>query len=241
MARHLVWADYREAFVDRCGGPAVHGAPALLELLRSLMSAGFSSVSLAGCLLEDAIAAEEVASRSYLHPNGFEKIVLLAPGPELPSLRLHIWPASGDSRREEQMHNHRWPFASRVEHGALRFVTYEPDPAGEQYTHVAATSPASADESYRHDIVGDARLRMTFDGVLAAGTEYCLPQTTPHRVVAASGLCSTLMLQGPAARVASEVFLRASDSDANTIEVRPTTRELLQATLEDYCAKIAAA
>jgi hypothetical protein len=242
MTNPASWSEYSQVFSKLGAAKSQWDAADLFSLLRELRSAGFDSALLAECLCSDGDAVAEVAARSYLHPNGFEKIVLFAPAVDLPSLRLHIWRASSDERPSEQVHNHRWPFASRIEHGAVRFITYEHSADGSdggEYRHVTATSPATAAESYRHDIVGSARLRMTFDGVLAAGTEYCLPVTTPHRVIAASGLCATLMVQGPAARAASEVFLRPGDSDAAKIEVRPTSGELLHRMLDDYGSELA--
>lgn len=56
-----------------------------------------------------------IAKRSYWHGNGFLKIVLLDQGYKL---RLHIW--CNGVVCEENIHSHRWGFASHVLQGALR-------------------------------------------------------------------------------------------------------------------------
>ncbi|MDL5157006.1 hypothetical protein [Actinomycetospora termitidis] len=63
----------------------------------------------------------QVTSRSYLHPNGFAKIVLHDAGPTGTSVRLHVWPAVENpspedlaNRRDSAPHGHRWNFASTL-------------------------------------------------------------------------------------------------------------------------------
>lgn len=64
----------------------------------------------------------EVSSRSLIHANGFQKIVL-GRTPE-GQLRLHYWPA-GRPTRLENPHNHRWDFASVILFGSYDAVLYE--------------------------------------------------------------------------------------------------------------------
>jgi hypothetical protein len=71
-------------------------------------------------LIEDETRMREVSQRSYLHPNGFVKLVLHQLGDA--KLRLHFW--SGHQEAEENIHNHRWVFASKVMTGLLRSELY---------------------------------------------------------------------------------------------------------------------
>ncbi len=70
-------------------------------------------------LLSSILQAPEllasIAARSYWHGNGFLKIVLLDKGYKL---RLHIWFAGTPC--EENIHSHRWGFASHVLTGTLK-------------------------------------------------------------------------------------------------------------------------
>ncbi|WP_433269263.1 hypothetical protein ACQPZF_06460 [Actinosynnema sp. CS-041913] len=58
-------------------------------------------------------AESDLPDRAYRHPNGFLKIVLIA---EVEfQLRLHVWRPEPDSPvATENVHNHRWDFASAV-------------------------------------------------------------------------------------------------------------------------------
>ena len=66
-------------------------------------------------LLADEQALQAVAARSYVHGNGFVKVVLLDEHGH--KLRLHIWFAG--SACEENIHDHRWSARSTVKFGSM--------------------------------------------------------------------------------------------------------------------------
>src|SRR5438270_8647928 len=74
-------------------------------------------------LLEDPSALSEVAARSYVHDNGFVKIVLASGNGTGGAVRLHVW-TDGESG-QNNIHNHCWPFTSLVLSGELEFEEYE--------------------------------------------------------------------------------------------------------------------
>ena len=94
-------------------------------------------------LLADEQALQAVAARSYVHGNGFVKVVLLDEHGH--KLRLHIWFAG--SACEENIHDHRWSFASHVLVGTLNSEIWVDDAQGQalpEYRYAAATATAAA-------------------------------------------------------------------------------------------------
>lgn len=75
-------------------------------------------------LVDDEEALEPIARRSYIHSQGFRKIILIDGRDQLGyKLRLHTWPFN-KARQEgaplaEMKHEHRWNFVSRVLAGEL--------------------------------------------------------------------------------------------------------------------------
>jgi len=66
---------------------------------------------------------ENILERSYLHQNGFSKIVLYKSMDC--QIRLHIW--DGYHKEEENIHNHRFHFNSSILRGQYREEIYELD------------------------------------------------------------------------------------------------------------------
>src|SRR5688572_21463814 len=75
---------------------------------------------LIGAILGDPIQLEQVASRSYVHANGFDKLVLLGSCAPIYKLRLHIWWPGRSEPELDNVHNHRWDFSSSVVTGTVR-------------------------------------------------------------------------------------------------------------------------
>ena len=131
---------------------------------------------------------QSIARRSYRHGNGFLKIVLLENGYKL---RLHIWLPGTPC--EENVHDHRWSFASTVLCGSLRselFAYLGEDPAGEfrEFRY----------EQRQAKPVGRARLLRLSTEVYRAGDAYCLPREVLHRIAHhGENLVATLMCSAP--------------------------------------------
>jgi hypothetical protein len=152
--------------------------------------ARFGRRGLVDCLT--AVAESEadlavLASVSYLHGNGFFKIPLARC--ESHSLRLHIWRVG--SSAEENLHSHRWPFASAVLLGELTCEIWE-DGTGDDALirpEMIYRGNASALEP-----IGDCRVRLKTICRYHAGDRYWLPADGLHRIVnVGSGLVATLM------------------------------------------------
>lgn len=74
----------------------------------------------------------DIAERSYVHSNGFLKLVVSAEGKFGGKVRLHDWdPIHVGS--ESDIHDHAWPYASAVINGRLDMETFKFDPLGQEF------------------------------------------------------------------------------------------------------------
>lgn len=168
------------------------GSGRLLAMLRTIIS--------------DEQLLREIAARSYVHPNGFLKIVLLSR--ELYQLRLHVWP--GDARQgavdRGNIHNHRWDFAATVLRGGYRhqeFVTASDGDSHGSYEYDADRGAGRYSLAYR----GTVGLRCVFNSYLPAGTFYSLSADVIHKVSCPPGKPTvSLILQGSYRKSMVDVF-----------------------------------
>ena len=158
-------------------------------------------------LLEDPSALADVAAHSYVHDNGFVKIVLARGGPTGGAVRLHIW-TDGQSG-QNNIHNHCWPFTSLVLSGELEYEEYEPAESGEMPALHYAYLP-SAGFNYDLQRIGPERLRRTRCGRHGAGDRYTMQCQTLHRTRARPGVPTvTVVSQGPRRLDRADVYVTA--------------------------------
>jgi hypothetical protein len=154
-------------------------------------------------LLDDPVRRRAAAARSYEHPLGFDKLILLSsPASEL---HLHIWWPDTE-RLVEDVHNHRFDFASTILDGALDMARYT---VGRDGVTMCAYQEAlgSAVGRIRLHRTGEAQLSRVGTAAMTAGTVYAMSADELHRINAAgSGLTATLFLRGPQIRGATAVF-----------------------------------
>lgn len=168
-------------------------------------------------------AAGEVPDRAYRHPNGFLKIVLVA-DPEF-QLRLHVWrPTPEYPPPTENVHNHRWDFASAVLAGGYRFQEFVPDARGEQF-HGFRYGGHRGTSSYALSPTGEARLRCRFDADLSSGSSYLLTSDVLHRVVSpADRTTVSMVLQGPHKDMPVEVYAKDALRSGDRLTLDPLPR-----------------
>jgi hypothetical protein len=165
--------------------------------------------------LIDLITAETeiidaAATRSYEHPNGFDRICLHNEANE-GELRVHIWWHNTSS--DETIHNHAWDFRSVTVLGNLRFQIFAESEAGNEfYRYRSGPSPSRKPGEYVFQYSGPARLTTVFEGSSHPGSAYWFRGTAFHRVLApreTSKPTVTLVRSGPIYRDHSEVMLPA--------------------------------
>ena len=168
------------------------------DALASWMTATFSPscvLALVDELLANPTFLAEVAARSYHHGNGFLKVVIAAQNGW--KLRLHVW--FPNTPCEENIHDHRWSFASTVLCGQLLSETFVDEATGDihgdEYCYFARQQQAMS-----HKVAqGQFHLRSLGQQCRSAGESYCLPKSVLHRICDYSNkdLVATMMCSAP--------------------------------------------
>jgi hypothetical protein len=178
-------------------------------------------------------ALTEVAERSYLHPNGFAKIVLKVGGGY--GIRLHVWHRrGGEWISDANPHGHRWEFASWIVVGGLHEETFAEVSHGR--THLRC-----AYDRDEHGVgfltpTGRAGLR-TVDRIdRAVGMVYQRSRTAVHTVTPMGrDLVASIVLQGPQAFEPTPVYLQpGQEPEHREVQLQPGQ-------LRDLVAEVAAA
>jgi len=152
-------------------------------------------------------ACEAIARKSYVHANGFMKLVLFD-DPSMPfSVRLHVW--TRIPRWEGTIHNHRWDFASLVLTGTIEFRNFVRSAEGQPY---AAFSYAGS-KAGRDALLPKGALRLSelpITRVQAGSIHSCDTEVFHQARACGSETTRTLLLQGrPKLNAATVAKVRA--------------------------------
>jgi hypothetical protein len=159
-------------------------------------------------VMQSAEHLSTTTAMSYDHPNQFSKIVLLSGSSVGWKLRLHIWwPDPETPATPEDIHNHRWDFASVLLLGgycAEEFTAGSGDLKAEHYHYFSPEDGAA----FRVHRQGPAVLDRTAVAQLAEGSAYTISHRQLHRVHAdSSAPAASLMLQTPALTDHTSVYV----------------------------------
>lgn len=139
---------------------------------------------------------ESVLAESYYHENGFHKIVLLSG--ENFKVRLHHF-GTTDQIPMENIHDHRWPFASTILSGRLDMDMFEANlrtDDAERLHHFIYDSDKSTG-SYSTNYKGDILLNRTLSVSYYTGESYLMLPDELHRITNEPGQESiTLIITG---------------------------------------------
>lgn len=132
-------------------------------------------------ILKNEPSLNKVASHSSVHANGFTKLVLER-SPQV-ALRLHIWEPfqPGQEEQIENIHDHVWPFASRVLLGGLseeQFGASGTGPLMDHYLYLRGRATLPPGNLFLHEQV---RLHTLNNLSHPAGTVYRVDNTVLHR------------------------------------------------------------
>jgi hypothetical protein len=142
-----------------------------------------------------------VVSRSYAHPNGFRKLVVVA-SDDGTRLRVHHWPTK--DTEPSNVHNHRWSLASAVMVGQLHSALFADGTVGDLVKRYSFL-PSQPGGRYALSPNGTGRIRMTSVATFGPGTTYALDAAQLHRVRASRGTL-TVVLSGPPKRESTDVY-----------------------------------
>ena len=148
---------------------------------------------------------QKVQAASYYHKNGFDKIVLLS-GNDF-KLRLHHFRPQNGLLPAENIHDHRWPFASSVIDGQLHMKRFEPNQhKGQPVQEYRYHSNRNGDVP-RAEFVQASHLETTEYIIYETGTQYFMPTTVLHQIVYMPGhQALTLVLTGRPERTTCRLF-----------------------------------
>jgi hypothetical protein len=179
-------------------------------------------------LLGNEAALVAIQQRSYYHHNGFRKLVLLQNASF--KLRLHLWEARQE-HHHENIHDHRWNFASRLLAGRFQTVIWEEDADGPETRLDCTYTPAQDGNTYGVRENGQVRLRQQATHWLQAGDLYYMPASTLHQVTdPGQGHTRSLMLTAPPVLAGCKLYAEHSIPEKDKDNV-PFTLDAIRAEL----------
>lgn len=121
---------------------------------------------------------EAWANDSYVHANGFARLIVFVTECHGFRLRVHVWP-QGSRTDKLNVHNHRYAFASYVETGSVEDVVWLASESGDVFRRFVYTS-RDASGNYRHEYTGEQALQVDAVRRVNAGQLYSLSEEKFH-------------------------------------------------------------
>lgn len=205
-------------------------SPTLLEeVARQYAATSELSRILQEVLDDPSGLCEDVSHRSYVHPLGFDKYVLLSDLPQFQA-RLHVWWA-GRERATEHVHNHRFDLVSAVVLGRLGFEVFRRAQSGITMVRLEESLHSrTLDWEFRQ--VGTLTIERALTTSLTRGSSYSLMADTMHRVnVDKDIFTATMFIETRALRPTTTVLVAPCDEpprrlDRRTLSVSECKRRL---------------
>jgi hypothetical protein len=152
---------------------------------------------------------QKVQDASYYHRNGFDKLVLVQ-GDNF-KLRLHHFRPVDKLLPSENIHDHRWPFASAIISGQLHMKLFKANATNGVPVHQYRYNSQRGANIHRVEPIGPCRLATTDYLIYEAGSQYFMPTTALHQIVYQPGIeALTLVLTGKAERTTCRLFAKGA-------------------------------
>jgi hypothetical protein len=179
-------------------------------------------------LADDTQFGRHVQSHASMSPNGFLRLYL-APKQSSCQVRLHVWQETHFRSREPDIHNHRWPFASRVLCGRLRVDEFIEDTEGELILFRYRHQPSETLVGFRLESDGLARLRKAGERSLGTDAVYFTGEDALHRTTPETAVVATVLAEGLALSRATTVYRTDLGATGVHPSVRVTVEDILVA------------
>lgn len=205
---------------------------ALLDELRACAAHDRMAELITSICDSDRLLAE-CSSNSVSHPLGFDKLTLVTTPAY--QLKLHIWWPTTSPRTVEDIHDHRFSFASVVLAGTLKTEIFRLDEAGTPMRRFTEHRDAY-DGSYVFDPAGVIGVGQREVSIMAARSAYFMNAEVLHRVsVEENALAATLFLKLRPVRHNTTVLVDRRTTTKHTrsragLDPRTTRRKLLDFT-----------
>jgi isopentenyl-diphosphate delta-isomerase len=175
---------------------------------------------------------EVIASNSYEHYNGFDKIVLLEN--ENFKIRLHSWDSNlFDKIIDENIHNHRWDFVTTIICGGYDLKMFQVVENGGEKYHQYLYNPPNNNEYYEMKYIGTNNLREVLSTHLQPKNYYLISKDLFHKVTPALGIYTvSLMVHGKNFNQDVYVFSKEKLNNVNNINSKRYTKIELKMKLE---------
>lgn len=152
---------------------------------------------------------EAVARRSYVHANGFAKIVLARSDDGRDQIRLHVWPDSS-APDPGDVHDHRWSFVSLPLLGAFSESRFTESSTGDDRC-VYQCHPRQGRQWLTLQGPADAKLEQLSAADRQPGESYDCRWGEIHRFgPSVAGVAATLVLVGAPQRAFANVYCEDS-------------------------------
>jgi predicted metal-dependent enzyme (double-stranded beta helix superfamily) len=186
-------------------------------------------IELISSISGDPDAITSCAARSFRHPLGFDKIMLVGQVP-LFTLRVHVWRPS-NTLRVDHIHNHRFDFVTTVIRGGYDMELFQLDESGvPMIEHEERTSGVG---EWKLHPIGEARLKLLTTHRIRPHSAYDLRSHAFHRVIVdPNRLCMTLFLQSTPTATTTRVFAKSGELAPATNSRHTLTPKLYRDELE---------
>lgn len=207
---------------------AERGSDALESAVNEIVQHGYLAEYLHDLLGDPKSSYADQSPVGYRHPNGFTKIRLAALSDYGWAIRLHVW---AEQSADDNIHSHRWKFASRILSGNLIEETYDITAgAGEYAKYYCAPSIQGR---YSLEFQHNCDVRPVRRDLYQPGASYARDAKTLHMAFTDStSRAVTLFIQGSEEATFTTV-IRGPGSDVSSNVVAPRCsktelKELLQ-------------
>lgn len=200
---------------------------ATLEQTVSYFKSKNTLFELVNLVLNDPYQFNNILDKSYRHQNGFHKIVI-AEG-ALFKLRLHIFEKMPEIQVPmENIHNHRWNFASHILKGSLKMEIYEKSDHGRDVFFDYDYNPSKQGNKYEVNLCGVTKLKLRSERIYSSGDTYYMNNHELHRIVnSADQKVETMVMTGMPTNSNCKLYSQHVFSEGEKLVLKYTRSELI--------------
>lgn len=136
--------------------------------------------SLLNSITSDPFLNKKMLDESYYHLNGFDKIVLINRSNF--KIRLHNFLPQPEKRPMENIHDHRWNFASAMLRGSFNTDLFINGSKQDLKTHSYTYHSNKVDDKYETIYNGEVFLEKLTTIQVSEGENYFMPADVLHRI-----------------------------------------------------------
>lgn len=210
-------------------------ADALLNILKNI-SATYNLKKILLEIIDSEERLSQLSNHSYLHSNGFDKIVIDSFSEFGLKLRLHIWWNENNHIEESTVHNHPWDFASHLIVGSYAMKLFrESKTDGEEY--LKTFYPTLAKSEQLKPIIETKKVKLSCykEQTFQANTFYALDHNKFHSVVMPKHVAASLVLQGKHIADMTTVYAKNDSILNNPFDIKYFTTDQIKTKLTDLC------